>query len=280
MGIKERVVRRGLARKDARPIEDLAVDETSFQKRHEYVTVLADRNTGTVINILDDRKKATLREWLEQNKDRLQAVRSVTMDMWEPFINAVLETMEGADEKICFDRFHIDAYFGKALDKIRATEPRELGKQGKSPLTRTRHDWLRTSANNGYSDKGLFLARTKQNLKTAPAWRIKEAANGLWSSAHRGDVERNWKSLLSWISRCTLEPMIKIGRTIKTHMWGIINAILLKATNVIAESINASIQKIKAMACGVRNRVRYRIAIQFHRVVLSLPPAGLIHAHL
>jgi transposase len=87
-------------------------------------------------------------------------------------------------------------------------------------LTRTRHDWLRTSANNGYSDKASFLALTKQNLKTARAWRIKEAANGLWSSAHRDDVERNWKSLLSWISRCRLEPMIKLGRTIKTHMLG------------------------------------------------------------
>ena len=129
-GIMERAVKRGLARRESRPIEDLAVDETSFQKRHEYVTVLTDRNSGTIIEILDDRKKATLKEWLEENQDRLQAVRSVSMDMWEPFINAVRETVEGADQKICFDRFHVAAYFGKALDKIRATEQRELGGLG------------------------------------------------------------------------------------------------------------------------------------------------------
>jgi len=58
----ERAVNRGLARQESRPPEDVAVDETSFQKRHEYLTVLTDRNSGTTIEILDDRKKATLKE--------------------------------------------------------------------------------------------------------------------------------------------------------------------------------------------------------------------------
>lgn len=56
--------------------------------------VPVDRNTGTVVDILDDRKKAILKEWLEQSKDRLQAVRSVSMYMWEPFINVARETIE------------------------------------------------------------------------------------------------------------------------------------------------------------------------------------------
>ena len=274
-GIMERAVRRGLARRESRPIEDLAVDETSFQKRHEYVTVLTDRNSGTIIEILDDRKKATLKEWLEQNQERLQTVRSVSMDMWEPFINAVRETIEGAEEKICFDRFHVAAYFGKALDKIRATEHRELGRLGISPLTRTRHDWLRTKAKNEYKDKRSFLSLTRLNLKTARAWRIKEAANGLWAYSYRGVAERNWKSLLGWISRSRLEPMIKVGRMVKTHLWGILNAIQLKATNAIAESVNATIQKIKARACGYRNRARFRTVILFHKGGLSLLPAGI-----
>ena len=143
-----------------------------------------------------------------ENRGQLQAVRSVSMDMWEPFINAVRETIEGAEEKICFDRFCVAAYFGKALDKIRATEHRELGAKGMSPLTRTRHDWLRTRAKNEYKDKRSFLNLTKLNLKTARAWRIKEAANGLWSYSYRGVAERNWKSLLGWISRCRLEAMM------------------------------------------------------------------------
>ena len=185
------------------------------------------------------------------------------------------ETIEGAEEKICFDRFHVAAYFGKALDKIRATEHRELGGKGMSPLTRTRHDWLRTKAKNEYRDNRFFLNLTRLNLKTARAWRIKEAANGLWSYSYRGVAERYWKSLLGWISRCRLEPMIKVGRTVKMHLRWILNAVQLKATNAIAESVNATIQKIKARACGFRNRARFRTAILFHKGGSSLMPEGI-----
>jgi len=106
------------------------------------------------------------------------------MDMWEPFINAVQETIDDADAKICFDRFHVASHFGKALDKVRATEHKALGSE--SPLTRTKHDWLRTKANGGYRDKRSFLRLTRMHLKTARAWMIKETASSLWSYAYRG----------------------------------------------------------------------------------------------
>jgi transposase len=122
----------GAGRTRERPIEDLVIDETSLQKRYECVTMVTDRNSGTIIEVLDDRKTATLKEWLEQNRGQLQAVRSVSMNLFEPFINAVRETIEGAEEKICFERFHVAAYFGKALEKIRATAHREPG-EGDEP---------------------------------------------------------------------------------------------------------------------------------------------------
>jgi transposase len=274
-GIMERAVRRGLVRREVAAIEELAIDETSFQKRHEYVTVLVDRKAGVVIDILDDRKKATLKKWLQANKDQLREVRSISMDMWEPFIAAVQETIEGADAKTCFDRFHVASHFGKALDKVRATEHRELGGAGDSPLTRTKHDWLRTKANDEYKDKRAFLRLTRLNLKTARAWRIKEAANGLWSYSYRAAAERNWKALLGWIARCRLASMIKVGKMVRDYLWGILNAIMLKVTNAIAESINATIQKIKAKACGFRNRSRFRTAILFHKGGLSMLPSGV-----
>ena len=271
-GIMSRAVRRGLERREPGPIEDLGVDETSFQKRHEYVTVLVDRSDGTVIDVLDDRKKATLKGWLKDNHRRLQQLRSVSMDMWEAYINAVTEVIEGAEGLICFDRFHVAAHFGKAVDKVRAAEHRVLRRTGRSPLTRTKHDWLRRKANGGYRDKRAFLRLTRMNLKTARAWRIKEAAGMLWSYRYRGVAERNWKRLLGWISRCRLEPVVKVGRMVRRYLWGIINAIILRVTNASAESINAKIQKIKAMACGFRNRARFRTAILFHKGGLSLLP--------
>ncbi len=41
-GIQKRAVTRGLARRQSKPPTQIGVDETSFQKRHEYVTVVHD----------------------------------------------------------------------------------------------------------------------------------------------------------------------------------------------------------------------------------------------
>ena len=275
-GIKERAVARGMSRRTEAPITQLAVDETSFQKRHEYVTVLVDREKGVVVDILNDRKKKTLKSWLGKNKIQLKQLESVSMDMWEPFINAVLEEIPDAEKKICFDRFHVSGYFNKAVDKIRSQEHKAFA-AGASPLTRTKYDWLRTKNNDGYKDKNAFLDLTRMNLKTARAWRIKEAATELWAYRYRAVAERNWKKLLGWISRSRLEPMKRVGSMVKSHLWGILNAIIHKATNAIAESFNATIQKIKARACGYRNRSRLRTAILFQLGGLSMLPSCVIH---
>ena len=198
------------------------------------------------------------------------------MDMWEGYITAVQEELEGALRKICFHRFPVAAHFGKALDKVRATEHRNLSKEGASPLKGTKHDLLRSKANGGYKDKREFLNFTRKNLKTPRAWRIKEVAHGLWSYSYRGAAEGNWKALLSWISRSRREPLVKVGRMIRRYLWGILNAIVNQAMNAAVESVNAVVQRIKSRACGFRNRLRFRRAILFHKGGLSLFPSGAI----
>jgi len=109
-------------------------------------------------------------------------------------------------------------------------------------------------------------------LKTARAWAIKETASQLWNFSYRGAAQKAWHHLLGWISRCRLEPMKRVGRMIKNYLLGILNAILLRASNAVAEANNARIQWIKKMACGFRNRVRFRMAILFHLGGLDLMP--------
>jgi transposase len=69
--------------------------------------------------------------------------------------------------------------------------------------------------------------------------------------------------------------MVKAARLVRTHLDGILNAVVLRATNAASESMNAKIQRIKRMACGYRNRDRFRTAILFHLGGLDLYPAGL-----
>lgn len=281
-GIMERAVRRGLVRRPERPVRELGLDETAFQRRHEYVTVLTDREHGTVIEVLDDRTEAGLRQWLQRQPAEARArLRSVSLDMWRPYIQALKAEVPDATTKLCFDRFHVAQHFGKALDQVRGAEHRGFKREhGESPLSGTKHDWLRNSGRLDNRARREFMALTRQNLRTARAWAIKETAASLWHYRYRGAAERAWRHLLSWIARCRLEPVQRVGRMIKTHLWGILNAIIARVSNAKSESMNARIQKIKAMACGFRSRERMRRAILFHLGGLDLLPSGAKMAYI
>ena len=47
------------------------------------------------------------------------------------------------------------------------------------------------------------------------------------------------------MARSRLKPMTKVAGTLREHLWGIINAVVLGATNAHLESVNAKIQAVQ-----------------------------------
>jgi transposase len=88
-------------------------------------------------------------------------------------------------------------------------------------------------------------------------------------------AEEAWKKLLRWTSLCRIPEMVNAGKTIRHYFWGILNAIRLRATNGMLEGMNSCIQRIKKMACGFRNRERFRTAILFHPGNLNMFPSAI-----
>ena len=68
-GIMQRAVQRGLERREVQAPQRIGVDETSFQKRHEYVTVVNDLD-GHVLHVADGRGKESLEEFYKQFDDK------------------------------------------------------------------------------------------------------------------------------------------------------------------------------------------------------------------
>lgn len=66
----------------------------------------------------------------------------------------------------------------------------------------------------------------------------------------------------------------------KTDLCGFLYPIQLKGTNPISESVNASIQKIKAKACGARKRARLRVLILFQWAAFFFLPARISEGQL
>jgi transposase len=281
-GIMQRAVKRGLARRKAdlpgAPAR-LGVDETSFAKRHEYVTVLTDLDTSEVLHVSDDRKAESLEAYYESlSEEELARIEVVCMDMWKPYIKATMKHVPGAAEKIAFDKFHVAKHLGDAVDQVRRVEHRELKREGDDRLTRTKYLWLSHPAKIEQKTwRERFVALRDSALRTARAWALKETAMGLWEYISRTWAAKAWKRWLGWALRSRLEPMRRVAKMIREHLHGIITAIVHRATNAGAESINAKIQRVKRMACGYRNRDRFRNAIYFHLAGLDLYPRTSTH---
>jgi len=275
-GVQARAVKRGLARRVTKPTGHVGIDETSFQKKHEYVTVIQDKERGIVLEVLDGRKQTVVQEYFESWTDAEKAnVLAVTMDMWPAYINAVSETFPDAHAKICFDRFHVSQHFCNAVNKVRSKEHRALSAKGDNRLAKTKFDWLKTASNLDNRSRQEFIRLTKSSLKTARVWAVKEAASKLWKYRSLGWAKKSWTALILWIKRFRQPEIKKVGAMVEKHLWGILNAIRHGVSNAKMESINTKIQKMKNEACGFRNRARFRNAILFRFGGLDLTPEGL-----
>ena len=145
--IQARAVRRGLARRPATPARHLGIDETSFARRHRYVTVVTDLDRSQVLFVADDRQRESLDAfWPQLSAAQLAAVDAVAMDMWEPYIRSTRAHLPGADTKIVFDKFHIAQHANEAVDTVRRQENRALTAEGHEWLVGTKFDWLRHPA--------------------------------------------------------------------------------------------------------------------------------------
>lgn len=106
---------------------------------------------------------------------------------WPAYISAAQAVMPQAEQKICFDKFHVAQHLSKAVDMVRRREHRSLLKRGKTTLKKTKYLWLGnpdTMSDQLYAELEQL---SRLRLKTARAWSLKECAMYLWKY-----VSRHW----------------------------------------------------------------------------------------
>ncbi len=272
-GIMNRAVKRGLVRKEQVPVHYLGIDEKAFKKGHKYMTIVSDAVNGNVQFVGETREAGVLREYYEGlNKEQLEGIRAVAMDMWPAYISATLHCVPNASEKIVFDKFHVASHLSKAVDQVRRQEHRELKAKEDKTLNKTRYLWLYNEDNLPDKHKPAFEELKKMDLKVAKAWAMKEDFRHFWeylSPYHAGKFLKKW---CNWAKRSGLAPMKKVAETILNHKGNLITYAKHRLTNAVAEGLNSRIMAIKRMACGFRNTEHFKTAIYFHCGGLDLDP--------
>jgi transposase len=275
-GVMDRAVWRGRAAKEHAIPRQIGVDEKAISKGQKYMTVVCDLKEGTVEYVGEERKEESLGAYFNAfPQAQRERVEAVSMDMWQPYINATVAALPDAGDKIVFDRFHIMKHVNHALDMVRKRENKSLREDGDERLLRTKYLWLR--AMEKLTDEAIerFGDLRDSTLKTARAWAMKENVRILWDFERQDWAEKFFKRWYFWATHSRLRPMIDVAKMIKRHLHNVMTYYVHPVTNAVAEGLNSKIASIQKRACGFRNRDHFKIAVYFHCGGLNLYPSVL-----
>lgn len=264
-------VRRGLEGRDMENIAYVGIDEKSFGKGHDDVSVLVDLEGRRVLEVTPRRTQEVADTlWNTLSEEQKNDIQAVAMDMWPAFIASATEPIPEAE--IVPDRFHISKHLGEAVDQVRRAEHKALKKDGDECLTGSRYLWLTNEENLSDERAATFEELKNAELKTARAWAIRELFRDFWGQPGEYAARAFFEKWYAWASRSRLEPIVKVGRMLKRHLDRIVTWFKHRISNGMAEGFNSRIQAIKSAARGFRNFENYRIRILFFCGRLNLEP--------
>ncbi|MEI6972743.1 MAG: ISL3 family transposase [bacterium] len=269
----------GRAHMNVEGITAIGVDEIAWAKGHVYATVVYQIDAGArrLLWIGQKRTAKTLLgffRWL--GRERTARVGFVCSDMWKPYLKVIAKKVPQAIHVL--DRFHIVSHVSKALDKVRASEARQMHRQGLEPvLSHSRWCLLKRTANLTQRQGVKLKDLLQYNLRTVRAYLLKEELHQFWEY-----VSPHWagRFLDAWCTaamRSRIEPMQGVARMLRRHRELILNWFRARKefSSGIVEGLNNKAKLAMRMAYGYRSFEILEIVL-YHRLG-ELPEPEFAH---
>jgi transposase len=233
----------------------IGVDEISYRRRHKYLTVVADHDSGHVIWVTEGRTRESFEAFFDElGPERAAGLEAITLDG-----SAVYRTVakERAGQAIqCIDPFHVIKWCNETLDAFYRSQPGPPKDWLKTGHYRLR-SWrglrfaLRSGAEN-LDDNGRALLNglRRLNYRLYRAWQLKEALRELFRSVHPDHARAYLKRWCYSANRSRIRAFELLAGRIQRHFDGIIAAVQLGLSNSRLEGHNAKIRVIQRRGYG------------------------------
>ncbi|MDX2382031.1 MAG: ISL3 family transposase [Acidimicrobiia bacterium] len=235
---------------------EIGVDEISWRKHHNYLTLVADHHSGKVVWGAEGRDATTLDGFFDElGTDRSAQLTAVSMDMGPAFAKSVRADGHAPQATICLDPFHVVALGTKALDEVRRPlwqQMRQLPDPGIAKRFKGARWALLKNPDDLTDTQAVTLTAIRRNGGAMwRAYKLKEALRAIFAGdlteTEASDMIDRW---CSWAQRSRLQPFIKLARTIRAHRDGILAAIRLGLTNGRVEGLNNRVRLIVRRGFG------------------------------
>src|SRR6266581_8119001 len=257
------------AREDLSTVERVGIDETSFRRGQDYVTLFADLDRSRCVFATPGRDAESVTRFvadLRAHGGEPAQVREVCQDMSEPYLFGVLGNLLQA--AITFDRYHVKAQLSRAVDEVR----RQERKVQAGLLKGSRYLWLRNPAKLSAKQRARLDGLLCQPLKTVRAykWALKFDAVYELTGAEAEHYLRAW---VRGAVRSRLQPIIDFAHLVQDHWTGILRWFESRVSNGLLEGLNSLVQAAKRRARGYRSTRNYiaMIYLTVGKLNLDLP---------
>jgi len=273
------VVDWGLAHRDLSKVESIGIDEVSWKKGHQYLTLVyqIDAHCTRLLWIGKDRTiKTLLRFFRMLGKERSSMLKHVCSDMWRPYLKVIKKKASQAIHVL--DRFHLVSMLNKAVDEVRAGEYRQMKEDGHEPiLKQSRWCLLKRKENLTEKQEVKLKDLLKYNLKSVRAYLLKEDFDGFWKYVSPAWAEKYLKRWCTRVMRSKIEPMKKVAKTFRRHTQLILNWFIAKKafSSGIVEGLNNKVKVTTRKSYGFRTYDCIEIAL--YHVLGNLPDPPSTH---
>ena len=171
----------------------LLVDETSMRKRHRYVTVIVNGDTGQTLAMVQHRNSAALSAFLMQQGHRWCKGVNVVVSDGSKAYKAAIDAHLGHARHV-LDRFHVIRWFSAGLTAVRRDVQRrpEGSKPAFEPeVFRARFVLLRRGDTLTDADRARLDALFDAHPRLRAGWQALQELHGLYLADDHDDTPRH-----------------------------------------------------------------------------------------
>lgn len=260
-------------------LRHIGVDETSYTKGHNYITVVIDHDTNRVVWVHEGHGLKVFSLFFESlTAEQKASIEAVSGDGARWIDECIAKYVPNAVR--CVDPFHVVQWAGESLDQVRReiwqtlrTQGRKLKAADKGTAQAAAAGTAAVRENEKIAmtvKKSTFaLGKAPENLtplqserlqyiaETQPllfrAYRIKEALRLLLKFPQAEDAGAELKKWYFWATHSRIDAIKKLAYKIRRHESSILNTIRLGLSNARIEANNNLIKLTIRRAFGFRN---------------------------
>jgi transposase len=256
----------------------IGIDEIALTKgRRNFVALITTQQADghvAVLAVLPDRKKDTVRQFLETIPPRLRrTMATACTDMWEGYVNAVQEFAAAHPEvsiAVVVDRYHVAKNYRECVDKVRKQECHRLKKE----LSATEYDEIKGVLWIVRKNNADLNADERQKLhrlfEYAPelklAYTFREELTAIFEM--RLTKEEATARLIKWrdkVRRSVPSCFDKFLTTLNNWLAEITYYFVNRLSSGFVEGLNNKVKTIKRRCYGI-----LRVTTLFQRLYLDL----------